>query len=51
MKTGSDVIFEFFEVLPRLNNGVIVHFHDMFFPFEYPEHWVIDETGSEMNSI
>ena len=46
VKTGSDVIFEFFEVLPRLNNGVIVHFHDMFFPFEYPRHWVIDENRS-----
>ena len=46
VKTGSDVIFEFFELLPRLKKGVVVHFHDMFFPFEYPRHFVIDENRS-----
>ena len=29
-----------FEVLPRLQPGVWVHVHDIFFPFEYPEAWV-----------
>lgn len=41
-KTGSDVNFEIFEILPNLNKGVIVHFHDIFYPFEYPEQWVYD---------
>ena len=41
-KQGSDVCFEFLEVLPRLNPGVIVHVHDIFFPFEYPRAWVMD---------
>ena len=27
-------------VLPRLQNGVVVHFHDIFYPFEYPLAWV-----------
>jgi hypothetical protein len=40
VKTGSDVYHEGTEILPRLNRGVIVHFHDMFFPFEYPKNWV-----------
>ncbi|GMV45421.1 MAG: hypothetical protein AMXMBFR66_08190 [Pseudomonadota bacterium] len=39
-KTGSDVNFLLFEVLPRLASGVRVHFHDIFYPFEYPKEWV-----------
>ena len=38
--TGSDVNFLFFQVLPRLRPGVLVHFHDIFLPWEYPEPWV-----------
>jgi hypothetical protein len=37
-KTGSDVLFEVFEVLPRLAAGVMIHFHDCTYPFEYPAH-------------
>jgi predicted O-methyltransferase YrrM len=43
-KIGSDVNYLFFEILPRLNPGVYVHIHDVFFPFEYPESWVIDQA-------
>jgi hypothetical protein len=25
------------ELLPRLNRGVLVHFHDIYFPFDYPD--------------
>lgn len=39
-KTGSDVNYILFEILPILNAGVLVHFHDMFYPFEYPKEWV-----------
>ena len=39
-KTGSDVNHLVFEVLPRLSPGVIVHFHDIMWPFEYPRNWV-----------
>ena len=39
-KVGSDVNHLFFEVLPRLNRGVHVHFHDIMHPFEYPKEWV-----------
>ena len=46
LKTGSDVCFELFEILPRLSSGVIVHFHDMFWPFEYPHSWAVDENRS-----
>ena len=43
VKIGSDVNYLFLEVLPRLNPGVIVHVHDIFFPFEYPRDWAMDE--------
>lgn len=46
LKTGSDVCRELCEILPRLAAGVLVHFHDMFWPFEYPKAWVVDENRS-----
>jgi len=39
---GSDVNYELFKILPRLKEGVVVHIHDIFLPFEYPRDWVID---------
>lgn len=41
-KTGSDVNRILFDILPRLRPGVYVHFHDMFYPFEYPKEWVYE---------
>jgi predicted O-methyltransferase YrrM len=39
-KTGSDVNHELFQILPRLRSGVIIHFHDVFWGWEYPVEWV-----------
>jgi hypothetical protein len=39
VKLGSDVNFVVLEVLPKLAPGVIVHFHDIFLPWEYPREW------------
>lgn len=39
-KIDSDVNRILFDILPRLASGVQVHFHDIFFPFEYPQEWV-----------
>ena len=39
-KAGSDVNTLFFDVLPRLASGVVVHIHDVFYPFEYPLRWL-----------
>lgn len=41
-KIGSDVNFLFFDVLPRLKPGVIIHIHDIFWPFEYPHEWIME---------
>ena len=39
-KIGSDVNFIFFKILPSLRSGVLVHIHDVHWPFEYPESWI-----------
>lgn len=39
-KVGSDVNHIFFEILPRIKPGVLVHFHDVWYPFEYPHDWL-----------
>jgi predicted O-methyltransferase YrrM len=39
VKFGSDLLHILNEILPRLLSGVLVHFHDVFWPFEYPKHW------------
>ncbi|MGA2521115.1 MAG: class I SAM-dependent methyltransferase [Acidimicrobiales bacterium] len=39
-KLASDVNMFVFDVLPRLKPGVLVHVHDVFYPFEYPREWV-----------
>jgi len=36
VKVGGDVNFLVLEVLPRLRQGVFVHFHDIYFPYDYP---------------
>jgi predicted O-methyltransferase YrrM len=41
-KIGSDVNFLLGDVLPRLCPGVLVHFHDIIYPFEYPEAWITE---------
>ena len=42
-RTGGDVNRLILDVLPRLKPGVIVHFHDIFLPWEYPREWVVDK--------
>ncbi|MCW0232844.1 MAG: class I SAM-dependent methyltransferase, partial [Ferrovibrio sp.] len=41
-KINSDVNYVFFDLLPRLASGVRIHFHDIFYPFEYPKAWVYE---------
>jgi predicted O-methyltransferase YrrM len=48
-KIGSDVNRIFFDILPRLPVGVYVHIHDVFYPFEYPKHWVLN--GQAWNEL
>lgn len=43
VKFGSDVCYEFLEVLPTLKPGVWIHVHDIFFPHDYPAEWLINQ--------
>jgi len=44
-RPGSDVNYLFFEVLPSLRPGVLVHLHDIHWPFEYPPEWIESAWG------
>ena len=39
-KIDSDVNHIFFNILPSINSGVYIHFHDIYYPFEYPKEWI-----------
>ena len=45
-KTGSDVNYYLFRILPLLKPGVLIHVHDIHWPFEYPEIQVFEEKQS-----
>jgi predicted O-methyltransferase YrrM len=46
LKTGSDVHRELFEILPVLAEGTLMHFHDIGYPFEYPDEWIFERRYS-----
>jgi hypothetical protein len=48
-RVGSDVNYIFSQILPSLKSGVYVHFHDIFYPFEYPISWI--EEGRAWNEL
>ena len=39
VKTDSDVLFEFFEIIPKLKKGTVIHFHDIMIPYAYWLDW------------
>lgn len=40
IKFGNDLAQVLFSILPVIAPGVFVHFHDIFYPFEYPRDWL-----------
>jgi hypothetical protein len=48
-KSGSDVNYVFSQIIPSLSAGVLIHFHDMFSGFEYPEGWISE--GRNWNEL
>ena len=44
IRPQGDVLYEYFEILPRLASGVLVHIHDIFTPKDYPEDWVVNDA-------
>jgi hypothetical protein len=41
-KIGSDVNRLLFDIFPALAPGVVIHLHDIFYPFEYPKEWIYE---------
>jgi predicted O-methyltransferase YrrM len=48
-KIGSDLNHILFEIIPKLKKGVYIHFHDIFYPLEYPKEWI--KQGIYWNEI
>ena len=40
IRPENDVLFEYLEILPALNKGVIIHIHDIFSPRHYRADWL-----------
>ncbi len=49
LKYGSDLHYLLFEIIPNLEKGVFVHFHDIIYPFEYFQNWL--KEGRYWNEI
>ncbi len=43
VKAGNDLLYIAFHILPVLAPGVLIHFHDIFLPYEYPRDWIIEQ--------
>lgn len=44
IRPQSDVLTECLEILPILKPGVLIHIHDIFTPYDYLDHWLVDEV-------
>lgn len=47
---NSDAMVFFLEILPRLKKGVVVHIHDIFLPYDYPQ-FMCDRFYSEQYGL
>jgi hypothetical protein len=43
VRTGGDICFLILNVLPRLPKGVLIHFHDIYLPSDYPREIILDQ--------
>ena len=50
-KIGSDVNYFFFKILPTIKGGVNIHFHDIFYNFEYPKEWIYEGRAWNENYL
>ena len=47
IRPQGDVLFEYLEILPSLNEGVIIHVHDIFTPRDYLDEWFGEKLWNE----
>ena len=41
IRPGDDLLFIYFQILPVLKKGVLIHIHDIFTPRHYPQEWLM----------
>jgi hypothetical protein len=41
VSTGNDVVHMILNIVPKLRPGVVLHFHDIFLPYDYPQLWIV----------
>ena len=51
VKAGGDVNFVVLEVLPRLEAGVWIHFHDISFPYDFPRDLLLNHAFHNETSL
>lgn len=44
IRPQGDVLFEFLEILPVINSGVVIHVHDIFSPKDYTKKHIVDDV-------
>jgi hypothetical protein len=44
IRPQGDVLFEYLEILPILQSGVLIHIHDIFTPKDYIEEWIFQDV-------
>ena len=44
VRPQGDILYDFLEILPQLNSGVLVHIHDIFTPKDYLNNWIINKS-------
>ncbi|MEI7628226.1 MAG: class I SAM-dependent methyltransferase [Bacteroidota bacterium] len=40
IRPGDDLLYIYFQILPILQKGVLIHIHDIFTPRHYPQEWL-----------
>jgi len=43
IRPQGDILFEYLEILPNLQLGVLIHIHDIFTPKDYLDDWIFKE--------
>ena len=46
IKAQSDCCYELLEIIPALRPGVLIHVHDIYTPYDYPEELLLDQLRS-----
>jgi hypothetical protein len=43
VSTGNDVVHLMLNIVPKLKAGVVLHLHDIFLPYDYPQQWIVEQ--------